>query len=134
MSRSLFALLNCRFGPRQDAWTRRDMLRASMAATVGLLLSDRFGLAQEAKPGGGKRVLVVGAGFGGLSAAHELASLGYNVYVVEARNRVGGRVLTFGDFIKGKTVEGGGELTGPVHLTWVAYAKKFGLEFIDVTE
>ena len=31
-------------------------------------------------------------------------------------------------------VEGGGELIGSNHPTWVSYAKKFGLSFNDVTE
>jgi monoamine oxidase len=37
-----------------------------------------------------------------------LLTAGYDVTVVEARDRVGGRVLSFGDFIKGRNVEGGG--------------------------
>ena len=34
----------------------------------------------------------------------------------------------------GKNVEGGGELIGSNHPTWVAYAKQFKLEFLDVSE
>ncbi len=54
--------------------------------------------------------------------------------VLEARNRVGGRVITFRDFVPGKHVEGGGELVGSNHPTWVAYADRFKLTFLDVTE
>ncbi|CAM9738978.1 unnamed protein product, partial [Choristocarpus tenellus] len=42
----------------------------------------------------GERVLVVGAGLAGLSAARELANKGYEVVVVEVRDRVGGRIHT----------------------------------------
>lgn len=82
----------------------------------------------------GKRIIVIGGGFSGLACAHELKSRGYDVIVVEARNRFGGRVLSFSDFVKGRNVEGGGELIGSNHPTWVAYAEKFGLRFLDVTE
>ena len=41
-----------------------------------------------------KRVLVIGAGIAGLAAARTLAQLGYEVIVLEARDRVGGRCWT----------------------------------------
>ena len=43
-------------------------------------------------PGGVRRVLVVGAGYAGISAARTLTDLGYTVQVIEGRNRIGGRV------------------------------------------
>lgn len=39
-------------------------------------------------------VVVVGAGLAGLTAAHEVAAAGATVVVVDARGRVGGRVMT----------------------------------------
>ena len=84
--------------------------------------------------GRGRRVVVIGAGFSGLACAYELQSAGYKVTVLDSRNRVGGRVLSFSDVVTGRTVEGGGELIGSNHPTWVAYAKRFGLTFLDVTE
>jgi hypothetical protein len=41
-----------------------------------------------------KRVVVIGAGLAGLAAAIELAKMDFDVVVVEARGRAGGRVLT----------------------------------------
>ena len=76
----------------------------------------------------------MGAGFSGLAAAYELSRAGYEVTVVEARNRIGGRVISFSDLVPGKNVEGGGELIGSNHPAWVAYAKQFKLEFLDVGE
>jgi monoamine oxidase len=113
--------------------TRREMIQRSLAATAGVLLSQQFGggASAQGKPG---RVVIIGAGFSGLTAAYELSRAGYVVTVVEARNRVGGRVLSFSDLVPGKNVEGGGELIGSNHPTWVTYAKQFKLEFLDVTE
>ena len=113
MSRSLFARLNQRYGRPVDAFTRREMLKATLAGSAGLLLSRLPAFAQEpaakAKPNG-KSIVVIGAGFSGLACAHELLAAGYDVTVVEARNRVSGRVLSFSDVVPGKNVEGGGEL------------------------
>ena len=134
MSRSLYARLNQRYGRPVDACTRRDMLKATLAASAGLLLSGGLPAAAQPRPAGGRRVVVIGGGFSGLACAHELLSAGYDVTVVEARNRVGGRVLSFGDLVPGKNVEGGGELIGSNHPTWVAYKEKFNLDFLDVTE
>ena len=39
-------------------------------------------------------VLVVGAGVAGLAAARDLRTAGRSVLVIEARDRIGGRVLT----------------------------------------
>jgi monoamine oxidase len=133
MSGSLFARLQRRYG-RVSGPSRREMIQATLAAASGLLLS-RGGVAQDAPRGASKkRVIVVGAGFAGLAAAHELQAIGYEVTVVEARNRVGGRILSFGDFVRGKTIEGGGELVGSNHSAWVSYADKFGLEFLEMGE
>ncbi|HEX5475045.1 MAG TPA: NAD(P)/FAD-dependent oxidoreductase [Vicinamibacterales bacterium] len=132
MPRSLYAQLHGRFGERPHGFTRREMLRRSLAASAALLLSDRLAFAV---PGlSGPRVLVIGAGFAGLTAAYELAKAGADVQVFEARNRVGGRVISFHDLVPGGTVEGGAELIGSNHPIWVGYKERFGLAFLDVTE
>jgi monoamine oxidase len=109
------------------------MLRLTLAGAAGLLLSDRLDASRRQTPKA-RRILIVGAGFAGLAAAHELAAAGYDVRVFEARNRVGGRVVSFHDLAPGKTVEGGAELIGSNHPTWLSYQQKFKLSLLDVTD
>ena len=59
----------------------------------------------------GTTVLVAGAGLAGLTAAYELTSLGADVTVVDARDRVGGRVWTIRDgFASRQHAEAGGDM------------------------
>lgn len=128
-----------------DRVARREFLK-QMAAGVGVFAVSQIPFLGHAAANdwgttgtlkakaNGKSVIVVGAGFAGLAAAYELAAAGFDVTVVEARNRVSGRVLSTGEFVKGKNIELGGELIGSNHHAWLHYASVFGLEFIDVTE
>jgi monoamine oxidase len=89
-------------------WTRRKFLHMvglaggsvavyeSMVA-LGML---RTPLAYAGPPklpdgsGAGKSVLILGAGVGGLTAAYELQKVGYDVWILEATARTGGRSHT----------------------------------------
>jgi monoamine oxidase len=103
---------------------------SAVAPVEPILPSDR----EPAKPPGGPRVVVVGAGFAGLAAAYELAHLGFSVTVVDARKRLGGRVHSVHDVVGDKTIEGGGELIGSNHPAWNAYKRKFNFTFLPVSE
>jgi monoamine oxidase len=64
-----------------------------------------------AQPLGGVTVLVAGAGLAGLAAARDLVQLGASVSVIDARDRIGGRVWTIRDgFAAGQHAEAGGDL------------------------
>jgi monoamine oxidase len=59
----------------------------------------------------GVSVLVAGAGLAGLAAAHDLRAAGADVTVIEARDRIGGRVWTVRDgFADKQHAEAGGDL------------------------
>jgi monoamine oxidase len=71
-------------------------------------------------------VAVLGAGLAGLSAARDLERSGADVIVLEARDRVGGRVeaVTLPD---GRTVQAGGEVFGPGHTAYGDLVEELGL-------
>ena len=71
--------------------------------------------------------VVVGAGLAGLVAARDLLAAGRSVVVLEARDRVGGRLLNeeIGD---GKVVEVGGQWIGPTQGRIAALARDMGVE------
>jgi monoamine oxidase len=85
--------------------SRRAVLTATMSAVTGGLLaactSDHNSAPAppppEIKPDT-KSVLIVGAGMAGLAAARSLVDAGWPVRLIEARDRIGGRVYTNRDW------------------------------------
>jgi monoamine oxidase len=75
-------------------------------------------------------VVVVGAGLAGLAAARDLVKAGRSVVVLEARDRVGGRVLNraLGPAYPGKVTEVGGQFVGPTQNRILALADEVGVE------
>ena len=69
------------------------------------------------------RVVVVGAGFAGLAAADELRAAGIEVTVLEARDRVGGRVWSVP--FAGSVVERGAEFILPGNTAVESLAARF---------
>jgi monoamine oxidase len=69
-------------------------------------------------------VVVIGAGFAGLTAARELMKNGYDVVVLEGRDRVGGRSST--TTLAGIPVDLGGTFVGPTQDAVRALAAELG--------
>jgi monoamine oxidase len=78
-------------------------------------------------------VIVAGAGLAGLAAARDLESAGALVTVIEARDRVGGRVWTLRDgFEGGQHAEAGADLIEGTHAAVLALCKDLKLETVPI--
>jgi len=73
-------------------------------------------------------VLVVGGGAAGLAASDELARAGLRVALLEARDRLGGRVETVRDRRAGLTIELGAEFVHGRPPAVLDLAAKLGLK------
>ena len=74
------------------------------------------------------RVLIAGAGMAGLVAAYELQRAGHEPLILEAQNRLGGRVQTLREpFADGLYAEAGAMRIPRAHALTLAYVEKFGL-------
>jgi monoamine oxidase len=71
-------------------------------------------------------VCVVGAGYAGLTAARRLYAEGRSVAVLEARDRVGGRIWTE-PLSDGTPIDRGGAWLGPAHDAMFGLAHEFGV-------
>lgn len=127
------ARLRCRKGgsPIDDPrLSRRTLIGGAAAGAAATTLSGLPGAAR-AQAGGGRElsadVVVVGAGLAGLTAADLLARRGRSVIVLEAEDRVGGRILDV-PIGGGEVVETGAEFVGATQNRIKSLARRLGVE------
>src|SRR5258705_944114 len=74
-------------------------------------------------------VIIIGAGASGLMAARELTRAGKNVLILEARDRVGGRIYTFSGNGFSVPVEAGAEFIHGDAKTTIKVLKEYDIPF-----
>jgi len=104
---------------------RRAVLRAIGAASIAIAAPGVLRAQNKSD------VIVIGAGLSGLTAALFLQDAGVNVQVIEGRDRIGGRVLSYRN-IPGNP-EAGGTAFGPGYARLVDAARTHGVDLIDIT-
>ena len=113
--------------------SRRGLLHGGFAAAgaVAAATFTREGAFPQAR--GRSPILVVGAGISGLTAAYRLRQGGVRADIIEATNRVGGRIRTVPK-VAGTLISAdvGGEYIDTGHTTLISLATELGLRAIDL--
>ena len=113
--------------------TRGALVKEAGIAALGLTALGRF--AAPARGAAAPRIVVVGAGLAGLSAAYALRNAGYTAEVHEASDRIGGRCWTLrGAFADGQIAEHGGELIDQGHTHIRQLAQGLGLKLDNLVQ
>ena len=116
--------------PEQTGLSRRAIIKGALAGSAVAATSlTGPALAGPESVARYFDAVVVGGGLSGLAAALELKRQGKSVLVLEARNRVGGRVFSFnspGQF-QHLTVDGGAEFIGDPQLRMMEGAQRYSI-------
>jgi monoamine oxidase len=109
--------------------TRREFIKQSTLLAAGAVIANKgFAINILSKP----KVIILGSGLAGLAAGKMLTENGYDVTILEARNRIGGRVFSYEIDKNDKlVVELGGEWIGRSHLRLIELCKELNVEILN---
>jgi monoamine oxidase len=117
--------------------SRRQLLHGGLAAAgaVAAATFTREGEGAFAQQRGRSPILIVGAGIAGLTAGYRLRQGGVRADIIEATNRVGGRIRTLPK-VAGTQIfaELGGEFINTGHTNLISLASELGLRAIDLAQ
>lgn len=116
-----------------DLIERREFLRRGAIVGAGALGASML---WSRRPAGAAptdaRVVVVGAGLGGLTCTYRLRRSGVEAVLHEAQQRIGGRCSSIRDFFEaGQTAEAGGQYIDSRHRQLRSLARELGVPLVD---
>lgn len=112
---------------KTKTFSRRDFLRSLAILGIGIKFVPHRIHAQSAK------IVVIGAGAAGLTTAYMLDDEGFDVTVLEARNRVGGRAFTDYDLAPYPIELGAEFIHGSEVITW-DILEEYGQDSLDASD
>ena len=119
--------------------TRREFVAGTTAvaavAALDACVPARPPVVSPRAEGGGPPVLIIGAGVAGLAAGYRLRQAGIPIRIIEAQNRVGGRMYSLRNFFAdGQVCELGGEPIDTNHERIQKLAAELGIELDDLSK
>jgi len=117
----------------EERVTRGELIKRGTLAGIAFAGASSAGrFAKAAYGAGAPRIVVVGAGLAGLTAAYRLKQAGYVAQLYEASNRIGGRCWSYrgssGTWADGQVAEHGGELIDQGHTAMRHLASELGFK------
>lgn len=106
---------------------RREFIKKTGTIVAGTVILPNISFTKSQI----KNVIIIGAGISGLAAAYKLKQNGMNVTLIEARNRIGGRVFSYKFNDTNVTCELGAEWVGESHSRLIELCKEFHLDLED---
>jgi monoamine oxidase len=117
----------------EERVTRGELIKRGAVAGIAFAGASSAGrFAKAAYGAGAPRIVVVGAGLAGLTAAYRLKQAGFVAQVYEASARIGGRCWSYragsGTWADGQVAEHGGELIDQGHTAMRQLAQELGFK------
>jgi monoamine oxidase len=117
----------------EERVTRGELIKRGAVAGIAFAGASSAGrFAKAAYGAGAPRIVVVGAGLAGLTAAYRLKQAGFTAQVYEASDRIGGRCWSYraasGTWADGQVAEHGGELIDQGHTAMRQLAQELGFK------
>src|SRR5438874_10641845 len=122
----------------EAAFSRREFIKRAGVAGAAVTVAGPAAFARPARAATSQRIVIVGGGIAGLTAALTLQDKGVSSEIYESSGRLGGRMHSdwteFGRtfWANGQQAELCGELIDSNHKTILQLAQRFGLPTVDL--